>query len=113
VAIYNLKAGQWEGVVVLWLPVNLDTKGQPIGISEEVASFVCLPAKESVIGDGGKKRNQYYGISFRQPAEISSLIRRVVDGGDFTDYRKLTEKSGGLVSSHFDYNDPWKSRKPK
>jgi hypothetical protein len=111
VVTYNLKAGNWDGVVELWFTLKLDAKGQPIGMSEETVTFIALPAKETVIGKEGKKRNNYYGIKIGRPAELAEIIKRVAAGGEFSDYRKKVEQSGVLAHSFFDYNDPWKNRR--
>lgn len=113
VVTYNLKAGQWEGVVELCFTLKIDAKGQPAGISEETVTFVKLPATISVVGEGGKTRNQYDGLKFRQPKDVAVLLKRVADGGDFADYRKQTDESGQFVHSFFDYNDPWKNHQNK
>jgi hypothetical protein len=111
VVTYELRAGKWEGVAELWFTVELDQRGSPIGFSEETATFIRLPAKESVLGEDGKKRNRYYGIKFRRTSEVADLINRVAAGGDFADYRKMTDEHGDFVGSYLDYNDPWKSRR--
>jgi hypothetical protein len=113
VVTYDLRAGQWDGVVELWFTLRLDPKRKPIGFSEETVTFIRLPSTESGTGKDGKKRNNYYGIKFRQPAEVAKLIKRVAAGGDFADYRKQVDESGEFACSFFDYNDPWKNHKAK
>jgi hypothetical protein len=113
VVTYNLKAGNWDGVVELWFTLKLDAKRQPIGMSEETVTFIELPAKKTVIDKEGRQRNQYYGIKIRKPPEIAAIIKRVAAGGDFGDYRKKVEESGEFACSFLDYNDPWKSHGTK
>lgn len=103
-------AGKWEGIVDLWFTIRLDTNSSPVGFSEETVTFVRLPAKESVVDDSGRRRNQYYGIKFTRPSEIAELIKRVAIGGDFADYRRRTDENGVFIWSYLDDNDPWKSR---
>ncbi len=104
---YDLKAGDWDGILELWFVLKLDGKRNPIGMQEETVTFIRLPAKQTVTGEEGKLRNQYYGLKLK-PAEAAAAIKRAVAGGDFDDYRKRTDESGDFVHSLFDYNDPWK-----
>jgi hypothetical protein len=104
---YDLKAGDWDGILELWFILKLDGKGKPIALQEETVTFIRLPAKKTVTGEGGKLRNQYYGLKLRRP-EAAAAIKRAIEGGDFDDYRKRTDESGAFVHSLFDYNDPWK-----
>ena len=105
---YDLKAGDWDGILELWFILKLDAKGKPVGMQEETVTFIRLPAKKTVAGEGGKLRNQYYGLKLR-PAEATVAIKRAAEGGDFDHYRKQTDESGDFVHSLFDYNDPWKN----
>jgi|ERR1035438_4602381 hypothetical protein len=113
VVTYDLKAGQWDGVVELWFTLKLDPKGQPIGFSEETVTFFRLPAKKTVIGKDGKKRNVYDGFKLKRPDEVADLIKRIASGGDFSDYPKQTNHYDVSGCSFFDYNDPWKNHKSK
>jgi hypothetical protein len=109
---YDLKAGNWDGILELWFILKLDAKGNPIGMQEETVTFVRLPAHTTVTTKEGKKRNVYWGVKL-PPAEASAAIKRAMAGGDFSDYRKIAEESGGLSHSLFDYNDPWKKLREK
>ena len=104
---YHLKAGDWDGILELWFILELDGQGKPIGMHEETVTFIRLPAKNTVIGEGGKPRNEYYGLKL-EPAEAAVAIRRLIAGEDFDDYRQRTDESGDFAHSLFDDNDPWK-----
>ena len=108
VVTYDLEAGKWDGIVELWFTLRLNTNGLAVGFSEETAIFISLPARKSVVGEGGKQRNQYYGVKIQKPSELANVISRITAGGDFSDFRKRVAESGEFECSFFDYNDPWK-----
>ena len=105
---YHLKAGDWDGILELYVILALDGQGKPIGMHEETVTFIRLPAKNIVTGKGGKPRNEYYGLKL-EPVEAAAAIRRLIAGEDFDDYRQRVDESGDFAHSLFDDNDPWKS----
>jgi hypothetical protein len=109
---YQLKAGDWDGILSLWLILKLDAKGNPVGMGRETVTFIRLPARSTALDEEGKLRNHYYGFRLN-PAEATAATKRAAAGEDFDDYRKRADESGGEVRSRLDYNDPWKNlRKP-
>ncbi len=111
--IYDLKAGQWDGVLELWFIMKLDTQGQPIGFYDETFTFFRLPAVEAATSQDGKKRNVYYGIKLARTEDVVDIIKRIEIGGDFSDYPKQTNGSGVTYCGFLDSNDPWKNHKTK
>ena len=84
IIVYYLKAGDWAGLLVLDFWLEVDDKGQPIGISEEHLAFVCLPASQTSTDDKGQRWNGYYGIML-DPKQMQEMVRRAVADDQFED----------------------------
>lgn len=104
---YELKAGDWDGVLSLSYVLETDSSGAPTGIREENVSFIALPSKER-FQDGRHLRVSYSGLKFPASA-AKSLFDRVVRGDSFQDLLRQTEAKGRPMISRYEDTDSWRA----
>ena len=89
--VYYLKAGDSVGLLKFDFFIELDKKGNPVGMHEEHLTFIRLPASGTSIDDKGQRWNAYWGLQL-DPKQMQDMVKRVVAHDDFEDLVNKPER---------------------
>jgi hypothetical protein len=109
---YYIKAGDWSGLINITFVIEIDAHGNATGFREQRLTFIALPARETVMAEGGRPRTIYYGLKLN-PTEMEAVVGRAVRRDDFNDFRAKAAANNVIVVTRFEDTDDWKGLSSK
>lgn len=110
---FNIKAGDWDGILNVTLVLDIDGELDVKGIHEERFTFIALPPStpEPDRLEKGRMRHFYKGLEL-PVSSAKDLIEAAVRGRDFDDLRERSYREGKTVLSCFVDTDDRKDLRP-